>query len=580
MKEVMEREVLNYLMFNLKSDEGSWKGTTEKSQLSLCFEILDVLQMSRGASTLGIFKVASFPSKIHLSSFVVYCSFCLRSFTLFLSLWSNCYSTPPLVAGPMAANDSPGTGESPLALGNFPTEIAFSILDEIFMEGPVLTHTAMCSLRCLERVDQASANVVRSYLQRQNPSERLEQALNFEYFTYAEARGRLHLHGPDILLRLPGHPMIHPILRSAHEDIMTGAILDDCMDCFDWLCVQLPRLSRESVSPHGWSYVGLAMYSGCAHALNYFLRPVTDSADFVLTMMQFYPACAFRSGPAHFDLMTEKRILSRFEAVVDVLEPFFLAPASHLSCVNVRAESQFNVCSFVTPDLADRLQSNFAMPLNCLSIWNAAVRNGPAFMNYLLVSGMNIPRTLNRYHDEKTPLGATTRLNLIDSARWLVENYTRFDPTDQRCFEIDLNEEVKSAVTKSQPESLQFLEIFLSVTPQHHKIEDLPLSLISRLVYSLFLEVRRLQGLQYGERAFLRAHELEEQLAIQKCDVIFKAAHALGPPCMYHGYDESDPSARDQTAKLKSMTWGLIELGSERLTQVIESSCSCDPSSA
>lgn len=467
----------------------------------------------------------------------------------------------------------PTSRGSTLALGNFPTEIAFEILDKLFMEGPELTHTALCSLRSLSLVDRASAIVVHSYLQLRPPSQRLEKALRWEYSSYAEARSRLHREGPDLLSQLPGTPMAHPDNRSPDEDIMTSVILDDCAGCFDWLCVENSQFSRHSVNPHGWSYVGLAMYAGSVHALKHFLNSAADPADFVFTMLQYLPSCAYRHGPGHFDLMTEKRALESFAAVVDILEPFFLQSSSQLSCANLRSSSRLNVCSFVTPELAERLQANFAMSLNDPSIWHAAVQNGPVFLEYVLRRGDSDARALSRLHDGRNPLRVTTERNRVDSARWLVENYTSFDITDQKCFEIDLVDEIRSATVSRTSTSVQFLEVFLSVAPSHYQIEDLPLFLISRLVFSLYQEFRHLEALGHGREALLSVRESEERLAIQKCRVIFQAGLALGSPCIYHGSDPTDPSRRDYN--LESMTEFLEELGSEQLSQAIESSCSC-----
>ncbi|KAJ5156799.1 hypothetical protein N7492_009602 [Penicillium capsulatum] len=477
----------------------------------------------------------------------------------------------------MEANASSSSPRSPLAIGNFPTEIAFEILDKLFMEGPELTHTALCSLRCLSLADEASAIVVQSYLRLRPPSQRLERALNFQVFSYAVERGRLHREGPSILTQLPGTPIVHPSIRSAEEDIVTSTILDGCADCFDWLRAEIPQLSRTSVNPHGWSYVGLALYAGSVHALKYFLDSASDPADFMFCMIQHFPACVYQYGPSHFDLMTEKRDLPLLKAVVDTLEPFFLASPCQMTLSNLRPESQFNICSFATPKLAERLQKNFAMLLTDRSIWHGAVLNGPRFLDYLF-SQRKIPqgdysRVLTHHHDGRTPLGLAMDRNLVDSARWLVENYVFFDMIDRRCFEIDVYDEIKLATMANSPASVRLLQILLSVTPSHHKIFDLPISLLGRLIVALHQELRASNAAGHGAVAFWDAREAQENIAIQKCEAIITVARAFQYPCLYHGSEQEDHSRRAQA--LDRMKDLLEELGSEKLSRVIENACSC-----
>lgn len=299
-------------------------------------------------------------------------------------------------------------------LAALPLEIAYNILDECLIGAFWLTHKGLCALRSLALTSRSAKTLVTAYIRRTIPSTFLHDQLNVQWWPYMPAAVNLTL--PEIsqiapIDGIPGHA----------RDIITDTVMDDCPECFDWLCTKIPKLGAGACNEHGWSFVAIACYAGSFNILEHFLDPEYPLKARIALLSS--PANHNILRPTPIGLMAQKKDLRFFERLFDIIEPHL--HALRLPSVlrgSLTAEDKLHLCTFATPELAERLEEVGVIlcdiTIQHTSSWHAGALNGPAFLDYLSRKSVQISKNGPMWV-EHTPLYTAVQANRLDSVRWL-----------------------------------------------------------------------------------------------------------------------------------------------------------------
>jgi hypothetical protein len=146
-------------------------------------------------------------------------------------------------------------------MGNFgvcPPEILFNILDDVLWSSPDLTHENLCVINKLRKTNKILEQLVEYWMMGRkvhdyingcvsnqwclNPSSTTSESVIWQLFVFKEPFG-------------------------AGNDLITGIIRDDCVDCYNWLCVLMPEDERfpdnlmACLNEQGWTFFSLAVHA-------------------------------------------------------------------------------------------------------------------------------------------------------------------------------------------------------------------------------------------------------------------------------------------------------------------------------
>lgn len=412
------------------------------------------------------------------------------------------------------------TAVSLLQLGGnlsiLPLELVFDILDEIFLG---TGHAGLCSLRNLSLASYSSFQTVSAYLQRKIPSECFD---NVQWVSFPEDNEDID--ASDLGLE------ILPIDGSAETgpDIITSTILNDCPQCFDWLCGIFPGLDCESCNQHGWSFAAIAAHAGSAQILKHFLTKTNGARGsfFPLLGCEANPFGAISETP--FQILVYQRDLAKFERCLDVLEPtLFEANTLYGEFDGAVGRAMFDpedlltICTFVSPSLAQRLDALGAQLYNILrgtgTSWHAAVQNGPEFLSY--INEHTAEKPTSRDFEGDTPLHVAIRLDRVDSVLWF-SKYT--DVQDFR-WDTSYPESLEIACQLASLESLKCLDILL---PQYlgWKMDSFTTAILLCTIAEVTREAALTLAVQSNidQAAYQQLRDELEDRAIRKTELILQ----------------------------------------------------------
>lgn len=404
------------------------------------------------------------------------------------------------------------------ALAALPVELAYHILDECLMGASWLTHKGLCALRSLALTSRSAKSLVTTYLNCEIPSAYLREQLNVQWWPYMPAVIHLTLAEMSDMAPIEGLP-------GQIRDIVTDTVIDDCPECFDWLCKKIPNLEAGACNKHGWSFVAIAYHAGSFRILEHFLNP-----DYPLKA-----AIALLSNPANHNtlrptligLMAQKKDLRFFERFFDIIEPHL--HALRLPSVirgSLTDEDKLHICTFATPELAERLEEvgvilyDITIPRS--SSWHAGALNGPAFLDYLNRNSVQISKDGPMWVED-TPLYTAVEANRLDSVRWL----RRHGASPKLTYTGNSRRNpIHLAVTLDSETSIDILEELLPAPRKGGIISSLE---SGKLLFSL---VEGLVGLAHGQavrsdldnNAYQEFLDLHEDRAVRKCRLILRVS--------------------------------------------------------
>lgn len=394
------------------------------------------------------------------------------------------------------------------SLSLLPVELMHSICDELLMGSTRLTHKGLCGLRSFALTNQSAASLVNSYFMRRIPPVYLQDQLNVLWWPYMDPVVPLEWDEIVEIAPIEGRPEVG-------RDIITDTIMDDCPDCFDWLCTRIPGLNGGCCNEHGWSFPAIAAYAGSFQMLEYFCTSRSIYKDSIVLLA--CPANANSLRPTPLGIMAQRQDLQFFEKLLDMGIPSVIRGA-------LTREEKLRICEFATPALAEQLEQAGVkisdITTSSSSSWHAGVVNGPAFLDYLKRTSTiskNGPRFV-----KITPLYAAVKANRLDSVRWFKQhgaNRRLTNHSDSR------ENPVQLATTLGSEMSVAILEELLPA-PGRGKISSfdsgkLLESLVEGLNYTACSQAVRSD---LDEKAYLNVKDHYEDRAIRKCRLILRVS--------------------------------------------------------
>ncbi|KAJ6084247.1 hypothetical protein N7486_011047 [Penicillium sp. IBT 16267x] len=334
----------------------------------------------------------------------------------------------PLSSNPPTPSSTSNASSNPTKVSPSPSppKSLNTLLNSLLTEAEYLTHPSLCRIRQIARSTDAAAAFVGKFLYN---NRRFQYELETAFLgPYRDAqRGRT---APlNKLVPITGWP-------DEERDVITGAILDDCPGCFDWICKRLPGMDCYGCNLYGWSYVAIAVYARSVQILEYMFawdEPV-GTMDLILCMR----ANAFQmtSIPTPLSFVARRGDLRLLERLLELWKPCYQRKESGSKIRNgLSSVDKYFLCTFATEELAVRLaEIGFPIQDNVLAdldrsrppltryatSWHAAVNNGPGFLDYLRRNSKISKISLDV--NGESPLHYAKRANRIDSVLWLEQH--------------------------------------------------------------------------------------------------------------------------------------------------------------
>lgn len=381
-----------------------------------------------------------------------------------------------------------------------------------------LAHKGICALRSLALTGQSAKALVNTYLQRSLPSKYLRDQLNVECWPYMPAVAPIQFHDVIAFAPIEGRPGIGP-------DVITDTVLDDCPECFDWLCKKVPGLNASACNEHGWSFIGIACYAGSFKILEHFLD-VDDPRKSPIGLLA-EAANHNTLEPTPIGLVARQRSLQSFERLFGFIQ-------NHLHSLKVPSlirgaltdEEKMDICTFATPELAQRLErigvEAFDISGPRSSSWHAGATNGPAILDYLNSRSTQISKNGPMWIRD-TPLHAAVQANRLDSVRWLKHH----GASPKLTYSGDTRQNpIHLAALQDSETSVEMLEVLLPAPGRGGRISSLE---SGKILYSLvegLVCTAHAQAVRAGldENAYLQLRDVYEDRAIRKCRLMLKVS--------------------------------------------------------
>ncbi|KAK9847121.1 hypothetical protein MYU51_020439 [Penicillium brevicompactum] len=146
-------------------------------------------------------------------------------------------------------------------LGNLevlPTEILFQILDELLWSTPNMTHESFCSTTRLMLTNKALEQVVRAWMMGRKVRGYINDCLYNQWCLHPSSPA-----SESMIWQL----LVHKEPFSISNDLITGIIRDDCVDCYNVIREILPDDDKFSnnlvacINEQGWSFWALALHA-------------------------------------------------------------------------------------------------------------------------------------------------------------------------------------------------------------------------------------------------------------------------------------------------------------------------------
>ncbi|KAJ5659287.1 hypothetical protein N7507_005738 [Penicillium longicatenatum] len=330
------------------------------------------------------------------------------------------------LSSPLSSN--PPTLFSVPSVSSNPTEVSPStspnslntLLNGLLTESAYLTHPNLCQIRQIARSTDAAAAFVGKFLYN---NRRFHYELETAFLgPYRDAqRGRKT--PLNKLVPITGWPDEEP-------DVITGAILDDCPGCFDWICRRLPGMDCYGCNVYGWTYAAIAVYARSVQILKYMFAWDEPLGTMDLIMCMRANAFQMTPVPTPLSFVARRGDLQFLECLLELWKP---RPETKIR-KGLSSVDKYFLCTFVTEDVAVRIaEVGFPIHDTVLSdldqsrpstifatAWHAAVYNGPGFLDYLERSS-KISKVTSDVNGE-SPLHYARRAKRDDSVLWLTQH--------------------------------------------------------------------------------------------------------------------------------------------------------------
>ncbi|KAJ5579619.1 uncharacterized protein N7459_005604 [Penicillium hispanicum] len=408
-------------------------------------------------------------------------------------------------------------------LGNLdalPLDILWMIFDELLTGSRCLTHSGLCALRNLALTNRAAAFNVRLYMVRNAQSGYVKTQLASIPIIPAATHTTLFFDREDAA-PITGHAEVEP-------DVLTAAILDQCDECFTWLCHRIPQLQLNGQNEFGWSFLAIAAHSGSMSMFKHILTETQRSSrNNMYTFLQ-YRANSHCLWPQVIGILAQQRDLQFLEDLFDFLGP----PPSNLGRATAFDRSlsnanKYRLCTFATPALAEtfaqlRVHLDLIWPSRATggaTSYHAAVSNGPAFLDYIRRRSefpIDIPDNAG-----ETPLHYAVRANRLDSVQWLTSHGGAPDLYTTRSIKTATH--LAARLTSNESEAIlhELLTAFDAQPLSSYSVGTLLCTLAEGVRETLLTHAVRSDIDYEGFVAFGQHHE---NLAMRKCNVIVRAS--------------------------------------------------------
>ncbi|KAJ5108973.1 hypothetical protein N7456_005648 [Penicillium angulare] len=305
------------------------------------------------------------------------------------------------------------------------TDIILSAFIDRLSTQAWVTHNALCDMRVASQGGDDFGNAVRSYFtSRGHVYQELQHAFLGSYHN-------AQLYGREV--PCDGHVPITG-WRDEDPDMITGAIMEDCPECFDLICQLIPELNCYGCNMYGWTYLSIAIECRSVRMLEYLFK--LNKPAGATTVMMFLGANATQMTypTTPWSIIAQKQDPRYLKYILDLWEPRLDLSILNTQTVDMflTEKDKFDLCVFATYDLAVRL-SRFGVHLNNVIItdmdpadrhhtlgatsWHAGALNGSGFLRYLEeFSGLS---RLAPDSNGRTPLDWADYVNNGDSIVWL-----------------------------------------------------------------------------------------------------------------------------------------------------------------
>ncbi|KAJ5734380.1 hypothetical protein N7493_003166 [Penicillium malachiteum] len=307
-----------------------------------------------------------------------------------------------------------------------------------------LTHNTLCNLIRYSKSSEQAGKAVSDFLK---TDLWIDSELNYAYLgPYSKTQRRRRSSLKDLV----------PITGSADKppDVITKAILDDCTDCFEFICSRLPELDCYGCNRFGWSFVAIAICGHSMKMLQYLFSWNKPAGATTLMMYLSSNARYMAPGLTPLGYMAQQKSADYLDKVLDLWEPRLQMSILEDHTIDdfILPGDKYDLCGFITHDLAVRL-AKFGLNLQNTIItgmepddhihtqgataWHAGACNGPGFLDYL--EEHSDLSKISRDENGDIPLVYAVQAEQYDTIRWFKEHdngYLNLKSITQRMFEL------------------------------------------------------------------------------------------------------------------------------------------------
>ncbi|KAJ6095408.1 hypothetical protein N7486_006154 [Penicillium sp. IBT 16267x] len=450
-------------------------------------------------------------------------------------------------------------------LSILPLEILWLVFDQLLKDSPRLTHSSLCLFRKLALTNKEVAGHIDSYLQNGNHIENAVREVR--WWTYSTAENTMN----------ENNTPIYPI-TSEESDVITGAIRDDCPDCFIWLRKLTRELDGTGVNEYGWSFIAIAGHHASLKMLKYFFTMNPYHGPCIPLLSR--PANIARLTMTTLRMITDQHNIDFLRALFNFLGPRIreLNPTSG----KLTREEKYCLCTFVTSNFAEQIEkigvtlyeTQDVLPLN-RNAYHAAVSNSIEFLDYLHAHS-SLPINLPDNRGE-TPLHCAIRANRLDSVIWLNEHGAKQD-----CKGWSRLTAGHIAVRLTSEESERMMEAVLPAPAPGSEAFDssacgtMVRTLMEGLRETIQREEVRTENNTQDCVAFKLMHE---ERAIRKCKLILSASTGYN---FFSRFEDLEVNVRNfhrsGVQQFKQARDIAMSLGFERLAEAIQGTCDTESS--
>lgn len=142
-------------------------------------------------------------------------------------------------------------------LGVCPTEILFRILDEMLWSSPHLHHEGFCAITKLMNTNPTLRQVVKAWMSGRKVHSYITKCVNNQWC----------LNPSSLTESMIWQLLVHQKPFHVENDLITGVIRDDCVDCYELLPDLMPEEEKfpdnmsTCINEQGWTFFALAVHA-------------------------------------------------------------------------------------------------------------------------------------------------------------------------------------------------------------------------------------------------------------------------------------------------------------------------------